>query len=76
MEYMQYLYEHEELLMYLRFHPKWYKILYYDSASFSVFLNVARKDLGIRLTDKLEKFRTNFSYVKLLSNYFTNKGES
>ena len=74
MEYFNYLYQHEELLMYLRFHPKWYKILYYDESRFKDFLQTAKKDLKLRLTDKLDKINNNISYVKLLSNYFLNKG--
>lgn len=73
MEYMNYLYQHEELLMYLRFHPKWYKVLYYEPEMFSTFLAEAKKELGLRLTDKLDKFNTNISYLKLLSG-FLNKG--
>lgn len=74
MEYMRYLYQHEELLMYLRFHPKWYKILYYDESMFPIFLKEAKTELKLRLTDKLDKFNTNISYFKLFSSYFLNKG--
>ncbi len=38
MDYMNYLYEHLDLLMYLRYHPKWYKILYYEPSYFKDFL--------------------------------------
>lgn len=69
MDYFSYLYQHEELLMYLRFHPKWYKILYYDENMFQTFLNIAKKDLKIRMVDKLDKFNQNVSYLKLLKGF-------
>ncbi len=69
MDYFNYLYQHEELLMYLRFHPKWYKILYYDETMFSTFLSIAKKDLKIRVVDKLDKFNQNVSYLKLLKGF-------
>lgn len=69
MDYFNYLYQHEELLMYLRFHPKWYKILYYDETMFPTFLSIAKKDLKIRVVDKLEKFNQNVSYLKLLKGF-------
>lgn len=55
--------------MYLRFHPKWYKILYYDENMFQTFLNIAKKDLKIRMVDKLDKFNQNVSYLKLLKGF-------
>lgn len=75
MNYMQYLYDHEELLMYLRFHPKWYKILYYDENLFNEFLKTAKSDLKITLSDKLDKLNNGISYLKLFNGYL-NKGES
>lgn len=69
MDYFNYLYQHEELLMYLRFHPKWYKILYYDENMFTTFLSIAKKDLKIRVIDKLDKFNQNVSYLKLLKGF-------
>ncbi len=69
MDYFNYLYQHEDILMYLRFHPKWYKILYYDENMFQTFLNIAKKDLKIRMVDKLDKFNQNVSYLKLLKGF-------
>ena len=43
MDYMEYLYDHLDLLMYLRYHPRWYKILYYDPSLFNDFVNEAKE---------------------------------
>lgn len=63
MDYMSYLYEHNELLMYLRYHPKWYKILYYDPSLFQSFLNEAKTHLKIRTVDKLDSFNNKFKML-------------
>ncbi|MBQ9124973.1 MAG: hypothetical protein IJY14_04690 [Acholeplasmatales bacterium] len=63
MSYMEYLYQHPDLLMYLRYNPKWYKILYYDSSYFNVFLNEAKTNLKIRGYDKLEDFKNKFNML-------------
>ena len=56
---MMYLYEHLDLLMYLRYHPRWYKILYYDPSYFNAFLTEAKTNLNIRAYDKLEGLKEN-----------------
>lgn len=67
---MEYLYNHLDLLMYLRYNPRWYKILYYDPSMFSVFINEAKTNLGIRTYDKLEGFKdkvnTLYSLLSLI----------
>ena len=60
-EQMMYLYEHLDLLMYLRYHPRWYKILYYEPNYFNVFLNEAKTNLNIRAYDKLETLKKNYN---------------
>ena len=68
MEYMSYLYEHLDLLMYLRYHPRWYKILYYEPRYFNAFLNEARTNLKIRGYDKLENFKNKFNMLYSLAS--------
>lgn len=68
MNYMMYLYQHEELLMYIRYHPRWYKILYYDSSMFNLFLDEAKTNLKIRTIDKLNSFNNKFKMFYNLAN--------
>ena len=68
MNYMQYLYENLDLLMYLRYHPKWYKILYYDSSYFKDFLKEAKMNLKITPVDKLENIKNKFTTIYSLVN--------
>lgn len=67
MDYMEYLYDHLDLLMYLRYHPRWYKILYYDPSLFNDFVNEAKEMLKIRGIDKLEKIKNNFNLLYSLA---------
>lgn len=68
MEYMNYLYQHIDLLMYLRYHPKWYKILYYEPSFFKDFLKEAKENLKIRPIDKLENIKNKFNLFYSLSS--------
>lgn len=67
MDYMSYLYEHLDLLMYLRYHPRWYKILYYEPSYFNAFLAEAKANLKIRSYDKLETFKNRFNMLYSLA---------
>ncbi|MBE6137289.1 MAG: hypothetical protein E7176_02715 [Erysipelotrichaceae bacterium] len=68
MNYMGYLYEHLDLLMYLRYHPRWYKILYYEPSYFNAFLAEAKASLKIRGYDKLEGFKNKFNMIYSLAS--------
>ncbi len=68
MEYMNYLYEHLDLLMYLRYHPRWYKILHYDPSYFKYFLIEAKNSLKITGYDKLENFKNKFNMIYSLAS--------
>jgi hypothetical protein len=72
---MMYLYEHLDLLMYLRYHPRWYKILYYDPSYFNAFLNEAKTNLNIRVYDKLEGLKKNFNMIYSLSGLLDKKNK-
>ncbi len=74
MNYMEYLYHNLDLLMYLRYHPKWYKILYYNPSYFKDFINEAKVNLKITPIDKLENFKNKFQMIYSLAGLF-NKGE-
>lgn len=72
---MMYLYEHLDLLMYLRYHPRWYKILYYDPSYFNAFLTEAKTNLNIRAYDKLEGLKKNFNMIYSLSGLLDKKNK-
>lgn len=63
MNYMEYLYNHLDLLMYLRYHPKWYKILYYNPDYFKEFIKEAQLSLKITPIDKLENMKEKFNML-------------
>lgn len=68
MEYMNYLYQHLDLLMYLRYHPRWYKILYYDPSYFKYFLQEAKTNLKITSYDRLENIKNKFNMIYSLAS--------
>ena len=68
MWYMNYLYEHLDLLINLRYHPRWYKILYYEPNYFNMFLLEAKTNLKIRGYDKLENFKNKFNMIYSLAS--------
>lgn len=65
---MQYLYNHLDLLMYLRYHPRWYKILYYEPDYFKFFINEAKTNLKITGYDKLENIKNKFNMIYSLTS--------
>jgi hypothetical protein len=73
MDYMAYLYQHPELLMYFRYHPKWYKILYYEPSYFDAFIKEAKANLGIRAYDRLEGFKKNYNMFYNLAGLLNKK---
>lgn len=66
------LYNNQAYLNYLRYHPKWYKILYYEH-NYNEFINVAKRELHLRVTDKLESFKRNLTLLKSLNSYLDKK---
>lgn len=70
---MQELYNNPQILEYLRFHPRWYKILYYDPSLYQAFLNEAKEKLHIRTVDKLENVKNQINFISSLSNYIAKK---
>lgn len=65
---MDYLYSKPVLLSYLRFHPRWYKILYYSPSSFKAFLDEANLNLGLRPQDKLNNVKNRFDMFYSVAN--------
>lgn len=72
-ETMSLIYENPVILEYLRYHPFWYKILYYDKSRLNDFLMIAKEELKITLSDKLEGFRNQLDFVTSLIEYINKK---
>ena len=62
------IYQNPTYLNYLRYHPKWYKILYYEPNYFKDFIKEAQTNLKIRPTDKLENIKNKFQFLYSLTN--------
>lgn len=71
-EFMSILYNNPSMLTYLRYHPKWYKILYYEG-NYDEFISYAKKELGLRMVDKLESLKQNINLLKGLTSYLDKK---
>ncbi len=71
-DFMMYLYQNPEYLNYLRYHPKWYKVLYYEG-NYDEFLRYVKKELQLRLTDKMENFKRNLLMLQSLGSYLGKK---
>lgn len=70
---MQYFYDNPIYLEYLRYHPRWYKILHYDPEMFSAFLEEANKELHLTKRDSLLEFNKKLSFVSSLMQYLAKK---
>lgn len=66
---MNKIYSDQRILNYLRYNPKWYKILYYAPERLNEFLDEAKESLKIRLYDKLEEFKGQLSFLSSLIEY-------
>ena len=70
---MQFFYDNPIYLEYLRYHPRWYKILHYDSNMFDAFLEEANKELHLTKRDSLLEFNKKLSFVSSLMQYLAKK---
>lgn len=71
-DFMMFLYQNPEYLNYLRYHPKWYKILYYEH-TYDEFIAIVKKELRLRITDKIEMFKRNINILASLGNLASKK---
>ncbi len=66
---MNAIYQDTRLLEYLRYHPEWYKILYYNPNNLNAFLDEAKGHYKIRMTDKIEEFKNQLSFITSIIEY-------
>lgn len=65
------IYENEQYLEYLRYHPKWYYYLDSNAENFKIFEETVKKEYKITTYDKLDKLKGNIGFVSSLLNYFS-----
>lgn len=70
---MNYFYDNPVYLEYLRYNPKWYKILYYDSDMLKDFILEANTNLHLTKRDSLLEFNKKLSFVSSLMQYLAKK---
>ena len=71
-EIMEKIYRDPKVLDYLRHHPKWYYYIDLDSNNYNELMKVIKKEFKETPYDKLEKFKTQVSFVSSIVNYFKN----
>lgn len=69
----KYLYDNPIYLEYLRYNPRWYKILHYDPDKFSSFIEEANQKLHLTKKDTIIEFNKKLSFVSSLMQYLAKK---
>jgi hypothetical protein len=70
-EILEKIYNTDEYLEYLRYHPKWYYYLDQNPNLFVEFERTLKKDLKITTYDKLESLRKKVNFVSSFIKYMT-----
>ena len=70
---MKYFYDNPVYLEYLRYNPRWYKILYYDPSMLNAFLEEANTNLHLTKRDSLLEFNKKLSFISSLMQYLAKK---
>lgn len=69
----KYFYENPVYLEYLRYNPRWYKILHYDPSLFDSFILEANQKLHLTKKDSIAEFNKKLSFVSALMQYLAKK---
>ena len=69
----KFFYENPMYLDYLRYHPRWYKILYYDPTMMELFMQEANTNLHLTKKDTIIEFNKKLSFVSSLMQYLAKK---
>ena len=70
---MKYFYDNPHYLEYLRYNPRWYKILYYEPSMLNDFIEEANSALHLTKRDTLVDFNKKLSFVSTLMQYLAKK---
>ena len=69
----KFLYDNPIYLEYLRYNPRWYKILHYQPEMFDSFLQEAKEKLHLTKKDTIIEFNKKLSFVSSLMQYLAKK---
>ena len=64
------IYNTDEYLEYLRYHPKWYYYLDENPNNYSIFERTVKEELKITTFDKLEKLKKQINFATKFMEYF------
>ena len=70
---MKYFYDNPVYLEYLRYNPRWYKILHYDPSQFNAFIEEANTKLHLTKKDSIIEFNKKLSFASSLMQYLAKK---
>jgi hypothetical protein len=70
---MKYFYDNPIHLEYLRYHPRWYKILHYEPSMLPSVIEEANRELHLTKRDSLLEFNKKLSFVSSLMQYLAKK---
>ena len=70
---MNYFYDNPQYLEYLRYNPRWYKILYYEPTMLEDFIQEANNKLHLTKRDTIIDFNKKLSFVSTLMQYLAKK---
>lgn len=63
------LYKNNDILFYLRTHPEWYKILHRHPNSYKQLLKVAKEELKLTFSHKVDRFKNQVQLLSLINEY-------
>lgn len=69
----KYFYENPIYLEYLRYNPRWYKILHYDPTMMDSFMEEANQKMHLTKKDSIAEFNKKLSFVSSLAQYLAKK---
>lgn len=72
-EILQKIYADPQILNYIRYHPEWYKILYYEPHKYKEFEKEAKDVLKINTYHKLEDVKGQINFLQSIIEYIQKK---
>ena len=73
LEQLMFCYQNPLYLNYLRYNPRWYKILYYNPDAFLDFIKEANTHMHLTTKDRFIGFNKKLSFVSSLLGYLAKK---
>lgn len=63
------IYSDQRFVNYIRYNPRWYKILYYYPERVDDFFSEAKEAMKIRFSDQIEQLKGQISFLSSLIEY-------